>query len=85
MKNVHNFSAGPAALPRQALEKAQASFLNYDASQVSIMEMSHRSKTYENVHFQAISRLKSLMNLDEDTHVLFFFKVERTFNFPWFL
>lgn len=72
MKNVHNFSAGPAALPRQALEKAQSSLLNYEESQVSIMEMSHRSKTYENVHFQAISRLKSLMKLDEDTHILFF-------------
>ncbi|MFB4211993.1 3-phosphoserine/phosphohydroxythreonine transaminase [Shouchella sp. JSM 1781072] len=72
MKKIHNFSAGPAALPQEVLKKAQADLLNFDGSNVSIMEMSHRSKAYEKVHFSAVSRLKSLMNLGEDTHVLFF-------------
>ena len=48
-KRIYNFSAGPATLPLAILEKAQQEFLNFNNEGMSIMEMSHRSKTFEAV------------------------------------
>jgi len=70
-KSVYNFNAGPSALPSEVLEKAQAELVNFKASGMSIMEMSHRSATYEEVHNQAISRLRSLFQIPENYEVLF--------------
>ena len=46
---VYNFSAGPAVLPVEVLEEARDEMLNYQNSGMSVMEMSHRSKTYDNI------------------------------------
>lgn len=71
MNRVHNFSAGPAALPTEVLEKAQSELLNYRDKGVSIMEMSHRSPEYTEVDTQAKERLKRLMNLGDDFEIVF--------------
>ncbi|PIC68683.1 3-phosphoserine/phosphohydroxythreonine aminotransferase [Sporosarcina sp. P21c] len=70
-KSVYNFNAGPSALPREVLEKAQAELVDFKESGMSIMEMSHRSATYEQVHNQAIERLRSLFTIPENYDVLF--------------
>lgn len=71
MKRVHNFSAGPAALPQAVLEKAREELLDYRDSGRSIMEMSHRSALYSEVDHQAKARLRSLLGLDESFEILF--------------
>lgn len=68
---IHNFYAGPAILPREVLEQAQAELLDYQSSGMSILEMSHRSTAYEDVNTEAQSRLKGLLGLNEDYDVLF--------------
>ncbi len=68
---VHNFNAGPAALPRAVLERAQAELLDYHGRGMSILEMSHRSKEYEAVNAGAEARFKSLLGLGDDYRVLF--------------
>lgn len=71
MPRIHNFSAGPAALPLPALERAQRELLDYGGSGMSIMEQSHRGKTYEAVHDEAISLIRQLLEVPDDYHVLF--------------
>jgi phosphoserine aminotransferase len=68
---IHNFNAGPAALPLPVLEEIQESFLNYQDSGMSIVEMSHRSKPFEAVLGDAILRTKRLLKLDDRFHVIF--------------
>lgn len=69
---VHNFSAGPAALPLEVLQQAQRELLSYGDAGASIMEVSHRGKAYLGVHEQAIERLLRLLGADpSEWHVLF--------------
>ena len=49
MSRVYNFSAGPSMLPLEVLEKAQAELLDYKGSGQSVMEMSHRSKVFDDI------------------------------------
>lgn len=70
-KNTYNFNAGPSALPKAVLEKAQQELLNFRNTGMSIMELSHRSTNYEEVHNQAIDRLKKLLSISDDYQVLF--------------
>ena len=71
MKRVHNFSAGPAILPLEVLQKAQSELIDYKGSGSSIMEKSHRGSEYVEVDAQATSRLKSLLGLGDDYEVMF--------------
>lgn len=75
MKNViqraYNFNAGPSALPLAVLEKAQQELVNFRGTGMSVMELSHRSARYEEVHNQAIARLKELLSIPENYEVLF--------------
>lgn len=71
MKRVHNYNAGPAALPLQTLKYAADEFLDFQNSGMSVMEVSHRSKEYDAVHNEAVSLVKSLLALPDDYHVLF--------------
>jgi phosphoserine aminotransferase len=71
MNRVHNFSAGPAALPTEVLKKVQSELLDYRGKGRSIIEMSHRSPEYSEIQEQAEHRLKSLLNADDDWKVLF--------------
>ncbi len=71
MKRVHNFSAGPAALPLPVLEKAKEELLDFKGEGMSIMEMSHRSKTFFEVIEAAEENVRKLMNISDDYAVLF--------------
>ena len=71
MNRVFNFSAGPSMLPLEVLEKAQKEFVSYGETGMSVMEMSHRSKDYENIIFSAEATLRELMNIPENYTVLF--------------
>ena len=68
---AYNFNAGPAALPLAVLERAQAEFVDFHGTGMSIMEMSHRGKVYEEVHNEASSRLLALLGNPEGYKVLF--------------
>lgn len=68
---VHNFNPGPAALPDAVLQRAQSELLNFGGTGMSVMEMSHRSAAYDEIHANAIARLRRLMGIPEDYHVLF--------------
>ena len=68
---VYNFNPGPAALPLEVLKEAQAEFLNFRESGMSILEISHRAKQYDAVHAQAKADIKELMGLGDDYEVLF--------------
>jgi phosphoserine aminotransferase len=70
-RRVHNFNPGPAALPLPVLEQVQADLLDFAGTGMSILEMSHRSATYERLHNQAIADLRTLLGGTEDHAVLF--------------
>jgi len=68
---IHNFNAGPAALPLPVLEEIKEGFLDFKGSGMSIIEISHRSKPFDKVINNAVARTKRLLNLDDRYHVLF--------------
>ncbi len=68
---IYNFNAGPAALPLPVLEEIQASFLNFKGSGMSLVEVSHRSKWFDDVINDAVVRIKRLLKLDDNFEVLF--------------
>ena len=70
-KRAYNFNAGPSALPFEVLETAQRELLDFQNTGMSIMEMSHRSKTFEEVHNGAIERLRKTFSIPENYEVLF--------------
>ncbi len=71
-ERIFNFNAGPAALPLSVLEQAQKDFLNYRGEGLSVMEMSHRSKTFDNIIKDAEQLMKEVMGIPEGYKVLFF-------------
>jgi len=70
-KRAYNFNAGPAALPLDVLQQAQAEFVDYRGIGMSIMEISHRSKEYEQVNDEAQSLMKELLGVPNGYEVLF--------------
>ena len=68
---IYNFNAGPAALPLSVLEEIKDSFINFNGSGMSITEVSHRSKWFDDVINDVVVRTKRLLNLDEKFHILF--------------
>lgn len=68
---IFNFNPGPAALPISVLQEIQESFLNLGGSGMSILEISHRSKEFEEILNDAIIRTKRLLQLDDNFQVLF--------------
>ncbi len=71
MSRVYNFSAGPSMLPEAVLKTAAAEMLDYKGSGQSVMEMSHRSKTYQAIIDECESLLREVMNIPENYKVLF--------------
>ena len=71
MRNVFNFSAGPSMLPEDVLKDVQADILNYNGSGMSVMEMSHRAKVYEEINAEAEVLLRELMNIPDNYDVIF--------------
>lgn len=67
---IYNFSAGPAVLPEEVLKKAAAELPEYGSAGMSVMEMSHRSKSYEEIHNSATELLRELMQVPKNYKVL---------------
>jgi phosphoserine aminotransferase len=70
-ERTYNFYSGPAALPTEVLEKAASEMLSLRDSGMSVMEISHRSADFVDILDSARSRLRSLLRLPDDFHVLF--------------
>ena len=71
MSRVYNFSAGPAVLPEEVLREAAEEMMDYRGCGMSVMEMSHRSKVYDNIIKEAEADLRELMNIPDNYKVLF--------------
>lgn len=71
MERVYNFSAGPSMLPESVLKKAQEEMLCYGNTGMSVMEMSHRSKAYEEIISGAEQALRDIMKIPSNYKVLF--------------
>ena len=71
MSRVYNFSAGPAVLPEEVLREAADEMLDYHGTGMSVMEMSHRSKAFEEIITTAEQDLRDLMNIPDNYKVLF--------------
>ena len=71
MARVYNFSAGPAVIPESVLKEAAEEMLDYKGSGMSVMEMSHRSKWFDDIIKDAEKDLRELMNIPENYKVLF--------------
>ncbi len=68
---IYNFNAGPSALPLAVLEKAQKDFVNYNDEGLSVMEMSHRSKTFDGIIKDAERLMKEVMGIPDGYKVIF--------------
>ena len=71
MKRVYNFSAGPAVLPEEVLREAAEEMLDYKGTGMSVMEMSHRSKAFDDILKPAEADLRDLLNIPDNYKVLF--------------
>lgn len=71
IKRVHNFNAGPSALPQSVLETAAAELLDYQGCGMSVMEMSHRSKEFEGIIQTAEADLRELLAIPANYKVMF--------------
>ena len=71
MKQIYNFSAGPAVLPKSVLARAQAEMLDWHGSGMSVMEMSHRGKEFTSILEKTEADLRTLLNIPSNYKVLF--------------
>ena len=71
MSRVYNFSAGPAVLPEEVLREAADEMMDYKGTGMSVMEMSHRSKAYQEIIDTAEQDIRDLMNIPDNYKVLF--------------
>ena len=71
MSRVYNFSAGPAMLPEEVLKEAADEMLDYRGCGMSVMEMSHRSKEFDDIIKEAEADLRDLMQIPDNYKVLF--------------
>ena len=71
MSRVYNFSAGPSMLPEAVLKRAASEMLDYNGSGQSVMEMSHRSKVFEEIINGCESLLREILNIPDNYKVLF--------------
>ena len=82
MARCHNFNAGPAAMPEAVLEKAKSELLEMAEAGMSVMEMSHRSKQFEDIIAQAESGIRRLLGVPE-TMPFYSCRVGPAFSSPW--
>ena len=71
MKRVYNFNPGPSAMPLEVLEAVQQEFLDFKGTGMSIVEISHRSKAYQDMQDDTVATLKRLLNIPDGYHVIF--------------
>jgi len=77
---IYNFAAGPSIMPEPALEKARAELMNFRGSGMSVMEMTHRSKAFQDIFDDAKDRLKRLLSVP-DTHEILLLQGGATLQF----
>jgi phosphoserine aminotransferase len=70
-KRIYNFSAGPCTLPEEVMLEAQKDFYSYKGEGLSVMEMSHRSKSYDEIIVAAEKDLRELLNISDEYAVMF--------------
>lgn len=70
-ENVFNFSAGPSVLSESVLKKAQKELMDFNSCGLSVMEMSHRSKMFQDIHSSAKAKLRAVLNVPESHEILF--------------
>ena len=70
-KRVHNFNAGPGAIPLAVLERIREELLDWRGSGMSVMEMSHRSPEFESINAAAEQKLRNLLGISDDYAVIF--------------
>lgn len=68
---VHNFNAGPSILPREVFEQAAAAVLDYEQTGLSILEIGHRTTTFQPIMDEARALVREMMELDANHEVLF--------------
>ncbi len=71
MNRIFNFSAGPCTLPESAIESAAAEFAEYKGNGMSLIEMSHRSKPYDEVHMEAMDLVRRLYGVPDNYKIMF--------------
>jgi len=71
MSRIFNFSAGPATLPYSVIQQIQEEMLDYHGEGMSLIEMSHRSKTFDAITVEAEARIRRLMGFSDDYQCLF--------------
>ncbi|MFN5183167.1 MAG: 3-phosphoserine/phosphohydroxythreonine transaminase [Bacteroidota bacterium] len=71
MTKVHNFSAGPGILPQEVLQQSASACINFDELNLSLLEISHRSKNYEKVMDEARAIVKELFEVGDEFEVLY--------------
>jgi len=71
MERIHNFSAGPGVLPEEVLLEVQRDLFSYKSKGLSVMEMSHRSKEYDEIFQETVATMKRLLKVGDDYAVLF--------------
>ena len=71
MKRVYNFNAGPSAMPLEVLEEVQQEFLDFKGTGMSVVEISHRSKAYQEMQDETIALMKKLLNIPEGYKIVF--------------
>ena len=82
MNRVYNFSAGPSMLPVPVLQKAQADLLDYHGSGMSVMEMSHRSKWFDEIIQNTEAGIRKVLNVPDNYKIGFFQGGATIFSFP---
>ena len=70
-EKVFNFSAGPSVMPEAVLEKAQKELMDFGSCGLSVMEMSHRSKMFQDIHSGTKQKLKEVLNVPDSHEILF--------------
>ena len=71
-KKVWNFSAGPCVLPKEVLKQAQDDMMSWHGSGISVLEMSHRSKEFIEIHEAAERDFRDLMSVPKNYKIFFF-------------
>lgn len=79
-RRIYNFSAGPSVMPEAVLKKAQAEMLDYNATGMSVMEMSHRSKAFAEIFAETKAKLRAALGVP-DTHEILFLQGGATLQF----
>ena len=83
-KRIYNFSAGPAIIPEEVLLEAQKDLFALPGVGMSIMEISHRSKTYDAIHAEAKEGLKKLLGIPDDYCNFVSYRAVQVCNSQWF-